>query len=180
MKVELEEDEILCLLEGCAASTHMQQALWTRAVNEFYHKLTKAETDWLYTYAKRDVTKHYADCIVGQTEFFKFLCRYNPANKYRVVAEGIVEGERQKIRTSAFKFNGSIWVDSMHTVKPDYIEKVELEKTEMCSNGQCPLCATCARYTADKSASKWYYHETCDWYINKNTEHGADVEVFIR
>lgn len=182
MKIDIDKFDLLNWLEGCSIGSHLRQGIWRRCIDEFYSKLTAQERLWLYTYAKRDITDRYKDkSSCGREDFFKFLACYNPANRYTVIAEGIIDGKKQKQRVKAFRFQGDFWVSYQRYIAPEYVKLVKKDtvKVDKCAAGYCPKMPTCARYTDDKKAGIFGapLAISCDWYINKNTTHGSDIEL---
>ena len=184
MKTNLSEFEILYLCEGCAIGSHLRQGIWERCIDEFFAKLSDDEREWLYTYAKRDITHNFIrEGTCGRGDYFKFLARFNPANRYMVAAEGDVGGKHIKKNIDAFKWDGKFWIDSRHSVIEDTVTNVEQAPFTKCCADFCVLCETCARYSDNPAVTdKFINHmnEKCYWYIYKKMEHGVNLNHFER
>ena len=184
MKTTLTKFDILYLCEGCAIGSHLRQGIWARCIDEFFAKLSDDEREWLYTYAKRDLTHNFIrEGSCGRGDYFKFLSRFNPANRYMVVVEGDVGGKHCKQIVDAFKWDRKFWIDSRHTVVEESVTHVDQVPFSKCCADFCVLRDTCARYSDNPSVMDRYInhlHEKCDMYIYKNMEHGVNLNQFER
>lgn len=183
MNINIDKFELLYWLEGCAHGSHLRQGIWQRCIDEFYDKLSSEQRLWLYTYAKRNITECYLrEDHYGRNDFFKFLACYNPANRYNVTVEGNDDdGKHLRINVHAYKYEGDYWLSYRQCVAKEYIKSVKRDKVSPCSADYCMWHDTCARYSTDPSVTEvhvLYDTAKCDWYINENTDHGADLSHF--
>lgn len=183
MKTTLTQFDILDWMHGCAIGSHLRQGIWRRAVDEFYAKLTPQQRLAVYTYAKRDLTPVFLPHTVGGKEFphaghddfFRFLARYNPANQYLVHAKD----ELEDITVEAYRYKGNYYVSFYQFVAKDAITYVQPAGTyELCGLA-CMWHAHCARYNSGNATNIGLYPTArCDWFINAQSDHGADLKHF--
>lgn len=179
MKIELGRFELLYLLEGCARGSHLRQGIWERAVNEFYGKLSEEEREVVYMYAKRDLTGIFSDGHFGSGYFFNFLARFNPANQYVVYVVGDAGGKHHDETVMAYRYNGEYHTHFNRYVAPEFIAGAKRSGGYDKCSLPCVWHEHCARYYANADERKsLYVGSKCDWFINRDTEHGADLKHF--
>ncbi len=179
MLANLSPFDILNWMHGCAIGSHLRQDIWRRAADEFYAKLTPRQRLTVYIFAKRDLTpiflphKAYGEEIphVAHDDFFHFLARYNPANQYLVRTKD----EEKDTTVEAYLYNGQYRVSFYSFVAKENIYSVErVDNFERCGL-RCIWHANCARYTVGHVNEFGFYPGSkCEWFINEETEHGAD------
>lgn len=188
MNTDLDRWDILYWMEGCARGSHLRQSIWERAVNEFYPKLSEEERRMIYMYAKRDLTdiftpkklsENHSYQHVGHEDFFQFLACYNPANRYQVHVKGEVNGELQEEHVNAYLYKDDYYIDFRRLCAKEFIVDVShIELEDRCSLA-CMWHRNCARYDKDFDDRIGYsVNSPCDWFINKDTGHGADLTHF--
>lgn len=133
-------------------------------------------------YAKRDLTDRYVkETSVGREDYFKFLACFNPANRYMVAVEGDINGKHKRELVDAYKYDGIYWVSYRRYIPEEYIKSVDPDKVSLCSAGYCMWHRTCKRYSDDPSITERHVfcgNVRCDWYIDKDTDHGANLKHF--
>lgn len=181
--IKIDKFNILYWLEGCANGSHLRQDIWERCIDEFYGKMTTDQRLWLYTYVKRNITPRFMSKYsnAGKEDFLKFLACFNPANRFTIVAEGMVDGKQVKETASTFYFDKRYWVSSRQCVASEYIKSITPESYGRCSADYCMWHETCKRFTTDPNETERHvlYHDAkCDWYIDNLTPHGVNFEHF--
>lgn len=171
MRTNLNQFDILHWMEGCAIGSHLRQDIWARAIDEFFPKLTEGQRETIYTYAKRDLSRHFESELkqYAADHFNQFLARFNPANQYMVT----MEHEDKKEVVNAYKWKGRYFVTSREMCADDYITKVEHLPYRMCGNIMCSAQATCARFEAN--TERLSFNDKCDLYINK-----TELEEYVK
>lgn len=189
MKVDIDKYDLLYWLEGCGRGSHLRQGIWQRAVDEFYDKLSPNERLVVYVYAKRDLTEIFVPKklrdgstyqSVGHEDFFQFLARFNPANQYKVHIKGKADGKDVDEWIDAYHWNDRFYTKFNRYIAKERIVEVEhLTDFDKCNFFSCMWHEHCARW--DMSAEEkigLYANSKCDWFINDQTEHGADFKHF--
>lgn len=178
MKVELDQFELFCWLEGCSIGSNLRQGIWDRAIGEFYGMMTDEERLWLYTYAKRDITSRFLrESTPGREDFFKFLARFNPANQYKVT----MAANKDKVGiVETYKWQGEYYINARLRCAKEHIRFIKPYGFKKdCNADYCMWRNTCKRFNKKaEGAHCMYSNAKCDWYINKSTEHGADLSHF--
>lgn len=187
MKIEIDKFELLNWMNGCAVGSHLRQGIWQRAVDEFYDKLTEGERLCVYMYAKRDLTDFFVPKRLkngdtyhpfGHEYFFQFLACYNPSNRYKVHMKGVVDGKKHDEWVNAYWWNNRYYTKFNRYCAQEYIvETIVDDKYEKCGL-PCIWHDKCARYNERAGRIGIYANSKCDWFINIDTPHGADLEHF--
>lgn len=163
MQTNLNQFDILHWMEGCAIGSHLRQDIWDRAIDEFWPKLTEGQRETIYTYAKRDLSRHFESDLkqYAADHFNQFLARYNPANQFDVTLR---IGEKEE-HINAYKWQGLLFTGSRAMCDTTYMESVERLPYRKCGNIMCSAQATCARFEAN--TERLSFNDKCDLYINK-------------
>ena len=80
----------------------------------------------------------------------------------------------------AYRWQGEYYVDFNRMCHKPFIKSVEPVPFEnKCDAAYCMWHDSCARFDPEADEQHVLYANTkCDWFINKNTEHGADLSHF--
>lgn len=119
MKVNLDKFDILIWMEGCIIGSHLRQKIWSRAIDEFYEKLSDSERNFIFHYGVRDLWSKATG--FKRAEFMQFIARFNPANQYvPVLKEGVDKKLMIKnLPESSYLFDEKQFIDSTRFCDPD-------------------------------------------------------------
>ena len=149
--LKLDKFRLLWLLEGAVGKSHLRWDIYDMFVNDVYPQLNDNEREFIYIYAKRDLSWHFEGDFVAETphQFFRqMLARFNPANQYKVTLK---DGRKKaEVRDDAYLFDGKYYVGWQRYCAPEYIKKVERKPYKTCTNEYCSAKCKCLRFSEHK------------------------------
>jgi hypothetical protein len=151
--LRLNRFQLFWLCEGFVGKSHLRWDGYPMMVNDVFPQLN--ESEFIYTYAKRDLSWYFEGDCVDETPrqyFLQMLARFNPANQYRVTMK---KGrEKQQVTEDAYLWDGKYYVGWNRYCDPDYVKKVEQKPYRKCRNGFCAMKEKCLRFTTFTDGDK--------------------------
>ena len=144
-KITLDKFRLMWLLEGAVGKSHLRWDIYDMFVNDVFPQLSEDERQFIYAYAKRDLSWHFEGKYVYKTphEYFKqMLARYNPANQYKVT----VQNDEETKTVDAYLWNGRYYVGWTNYCAPEYIVEAIHMPFKACGNLHCASRDKCLRY----------------------------------
>jgi len=172
-KLTLDKFEILWWCEGFVGKSHLRWDGYKKMVDEVFQQLSEDEREFIYTYARRDLSWHFEGKSVDKTphEYFKqMLARYNPANQYKVKLKNGKENEG----VIAYKWNDKYYTQWDRYCNEEFIVNVKRLPFKPCGNRYCVSRDKCMRYkdvidVIEKEIDnlQLFCCEKCDFIIEK-------------
>lgn len=144
-KLTLDKFHLLWLLEGAVGKSHLRWDIYDMFVNDVFPQLSEDEREFIYSYAKRDLSWYFEGKYADETphEYFKqMLARYNPANQYKVKLKNGKENED----VIAYKWNDKYYTQWNRYCNEDFIVDVKHLPFKVCGNKYCASRDECLRY----------------------------------
>lgn len=144
-KLTLDKFRLMWLLEGAVGKSHLRWDIYDMFVNDVFPQLSEDEREFIYAYARRDLSWHFEGKYVDETphEYFKqMLARFNPANQYSVTLQNNIE----TTTVHAYYWNGRYYIGWMNYCAPEYIIDVKHMPFKLCGNLYCASRCKCLRY----------------------------------
>lgn len=122
--IEMDSAQILYYLEGCARGSHLRQGCWHDMIR-LYPKMSQCMRDFLYKYAKRDITQIYEPYngyrVCGAEDFDQFLACFDKENRYMVTATDGNETETAE----TYLYQGKYYLNENRYFASEYITNIE-------------------------------------------------------
>lgn len=172
-KLTLDKFRLMWLLEGAVGKSHLRWDIYYMFVNDVFPQLNEDEREFIYAYAKRDLSWHFEGKYVDEVphEYFKqMLARYNPANQYKVT----VQNDEETKTVDAYLWNGRYYVGWMNYCAPEYIIDVKHLPFKVCGNKYCASRDKCLRYKEaigvdekERDGIRLFGCDKCDFIIER-------------
>lgn len=172
-KLTLDKFRLMWLLEGAVGKSHLRWDIYDMFVNDVFPQLSEDEREFIYAYAKRDLSWYFEGKYVDATphEYFKqMLARYNPANQYKVK----LKNGKEKETVRAYKWDGKYYTSWNRLCNEDFIVDVKPLQFKLCGNKYCSSRNKCLRYKEvieigekELEGTRLFACEKCDFIIEQ-------------